>query len=38
MSTNSLYKANMKKSKLHFTGPLWEETTGDWWIPNTKGQ
>ena len=25
-------------SMLHFTGPLWGESTSDWWIPLTKGQ
>ena len=27
------------RSKKHcITSPLWEEFTGDWWIPHTKGQ
>ena len=30
-----LVQANIKTSKHHFTGPLWEETTGDW-IPLTQ--
>ena len=28
----------MEPSKLHITGPLWRESTSDWWIPLTKGQ
>ena len=27
-----------KTSNFHITGPLWGESTGDWWIPLTKGQ
>ena len=37
---NSLFMLIIKKtSKLNIiTGPLWGKTTGDWWIPLTKGQ
>ena len=28
----------IKKLKAHNTDPLWRESTGDWWIPLTKGQ
>ena len=31
-------KKTKKTSKLHVTGPLCGEFTGDWWIPHTKGQ
>ena len=30
--------SSKKTSKLHATGPLWGESTGDQWIPFTKGQ
>ena len=44
--TNSLFvqkfvQANYKENhwpKLCLTDPLWEESTGDWWILITKGQ
>ena len=26
------------QSKNFIMGPLWQESTGDWWIPHTKGQ
>ena len=30
---DSLFRVTSKKtSKLHITGSLWEEPTGDWWI------
>ena len=40
---NSLFSrlfnlATMETSKLRITGPLWGESTDDWWIPLTKGQ
>ena len=32
-------KANIKQNiKAHITGPMWGESTTDWWIPLTKGQ
>ena len=34
-----IVQANIKEtSKVCITGPLWRESTGDWWIPLTKGQ
>ena len=36
---NRLSRAASKTtSKLGITGPLWGESTSDWWIPLTKGQ
>ena len=36
---NSLLGASIKgTSKIRITGPLWRESTGDRWIPLTKGQ
>ena len=37
--SNSLFRVMTKKSsKVRITGPLWRESTSDWWIPLTKGQ
>ena len=36
---NNLFRLTSNKtSKLCLTGPLWQESTSDWWIPLTKGQ
>ena len=36
---NSLFRLTAKKTlKLCIPGPLWGESTGDWWIPLRKGQ
>ena len=36
---NALFRLTIKTSpKLSITGPLWGESTGDRWIPLTKGQ
>ena len=39
MKNSNLYNIMpVKTSNLHFTGPLWGESTGYQWIPLTKGQ
>ena len=34
----SMFRLTKKTSDLHVAGPLWRESTGDRWIPLTKGQ
>ena len=38
-SLNSLFRLTSRNiSKLHIAGPLWGESTSNWWIPLAKGQ